>query len=71
MADFGNLTKLLDSSGGDYDGETPSTEVSDDVGPEDSRDQVFNSAAQEAFHALKGDDAQGFAEALKTALEAL
>ena len=72
MADFENLSKLL----GDTEPKAgPKVDMSrfddgenDDVDPEDSGSQVFNSAAQEAFHALKDGDIKAFTEALKTAI---
>lgn len=70
MQDFSNLTALLGDSDKDAPAETTLKEPSDDMDAEDSSNQVFASAAQEAFHAIKQNDAKGFAEALKAALGA-
>lgn len=70
MKDYGNLAALLGES--DDEPETDSLAKDDDDGMDgqDSGHQVFVAAAQEAFHAIKENDAKGFAEALKTALSA-
>lgn len=70
MEDYGNLAALLGDSDRDSDRESSTKDVSDGMDGQDSRDQVFASAAEEAFHALKEGSAKDFAEALKVALGA-
>lgn len=70
MKDYGNLAALLGESDNSKDDESSIKDDTDGMDGQDSSDQVFASAAQEAFHAIKENDAEGFAEALKVALGA-
>lgn len=69
MDDYGNLAALLGETKGS-DKESSKKDDDDGMDGQDSSNQVFTSAAKEAFHALKENDADGFAEALKAALGA-
>lgn len=69
MEDYGNLAALLGETKGS-DKESSTKDTDDGMDGQDSSDQVFASAAKEAFHAIKENDAAAFTEALKTALGA-
>lgn len=68
MEDFGNLAALLGEHDKDSDEESQPEDKDDGMDGQNSRNQIFASAAKEAFVALKQNDSEGFAEALKAAL---
>lgn len=70
MEDYGNLAALLGDKDTGQGDTTQDEDAKDGMDGQDSRAQIFASAAKEAFHALKENDSEGFTEALKAALGA-